>query len=151
MRLRVFDMVKHRGKLRVVDTPRYREFSASVAEGEMLEMTLGTPQDSYTARQLAYIHGEPVKKLCDALGYTPAQAKLVLLGEFFGWLKGPTGGVVPAKTSLTELTRHEMSTLIDWCPVFGAENGLDIHPPDPELRRSSPTTATTTPTSETDD
>lgn len=142
--LKSFDLVKRNGRLRVVDTALYRQYVDTLVDGQVQEMTLGDPEDSYSYRQLKYIHGEPVKKLCQAQGYTPAQAKVVLLGEHFGWMQLPSGQHIPIKPSLSDLTKAEMTALIDWCPVFGAEQGINILPPEPDQAKRDPRVETDT-------
>lgn len=130
-----FAVIKHEGRLKVLDANGYRAYVAAMGEGEEQEMTLGLPEDSYTYRQLKYIHAEPVKKLCQAIGYTPAQAKLVMLGEHFGWYRIPSGREIPERASLTELNKQEMTGFIDWCPQFGVEQQINILPPERDLSK----------------
>lgn len=135
---RTFTVFKHDGELQHTAPVSYGEFFDSLGAGEELEMTLAPPETSYTLLQLRYIHGEPVKKMCQADGYTPAQAKLIILGEFFGWTRLPNGHEVPEKASLTELNRAQMTALIDWLPQFGAEHNYNILPPEKDLLKRDP-------------
>lgn len=130
-----FAVVKKDGRLHVLDANGYRVYVDQMGDGEEQEMTLGPTESSYTYRQLKYLHGEPVKKLCQAQGYTPAQAKLVILGEHFGWIRLANGREIPERASLTELNRAEMIGLIDWCPQWGAEIGINILPPEPDVTK----------------
>jgi hypothetical protein len=133
-----FAVTKKDGRLHVLDVNGYRAYIEAMGEGEEQEMTLGHGEDSYSYRMLKYIHGEAVKKMCKADGYTPAQAKLVILGEFFGWVRLPGGREVPERASLSELTRAEMIALIDWLPQFGAEHDYNILPPERDPSKRDP-------------
>jgi hypothetical protein len=129
-----FAVVKKDGRLRVLDVNGYRAYVDAMGEGEEQEMTLGAPESSYSYRQLKYIHGEAVKKMCKADGYTPAQAKLIILGERFGWVRLPNGREVPERASLTELNKDETTGLIDWLPEFICEPEPDLTKRDRRVR-----------------
>ena len=139
-----FELVKQNGALRVVDTRRYRQYVDTLVEGQVQEMTLGDPEASRTDRQNRYLWAEPIRKFCAHTGYTPAEMKLVLLGSFFGWKTLPTGEHIPTKPSTSDLSKREMTEWIDWLIQFGAEQGINILPPEPDQAKRDPRVETDT-------
>lgn len=88
-------------------------------------------QRKRSLNQNAYWWAEPVKRLAEHCGYTPAQMHYALLGECFGYVAGPTGQPVPMQPSSSALNVREFSVLIDWVLVWAnAELGVAVMPPD---------------------
>lgn len=136
--LAIIAVTKRDGRLCVLDRETYAEHVHAMGEGEEQEMTIGPVDVSRTARQNRYLHAEPIKKFCAKTGYTPAEMKLVLLGTHFGWKTLPTGEAIPEEPSTADLSKEQMTGFIEWLIQFGAEQGLNILPPEPDPAKRDP-------------
>lgn len=75
----------------------------------------------------AYWHAVPFALLAEYWGEDIETAKLLILGECFGWKETRDGHRVPIKASTSGLTTEEGSHLTDWMPPWAMTNfGVDI-------------------------
>ena len=88
--------------------------------------------------QSAYFYAEPLKKFMagDPVleGCTPAHAKLILLGRYWGW-ESVAGHWLPGKISTADMTTKEFTGFIDFLIQDGAERGINVLPPEPDPTR----------------
>lgn len=91
--------------------------------------------------QSAYLYAEPLKKFMagdpELAGCTPAHAKLILLGRYFGW-EHVKGLWLPAKVSTADLTKSEFTGFIEFLIQDGAEMGINVCPPERDPSRRDP-------------
>ena len=87
-----------------------------------------------TRKQNAYWHAEPFLKLAKAWGESVDRAKLICMGEFWGWEPVSVKGVrmfLPVKVHTSDMTVEEGTTFLDWLIPWAAdEHGVQIHTPD---------------------
>lgn len=105
--------------------------------GEVVLVSVDDYSELRSLLQNNYLHSEPIKKFCEWTGNTPAQMKVVLLGEYFGWTT-VDGHEVPVKPSTSELTKKEFAEWVEWLVQFGAEHGLNILPPEKDPAKRDP-------------
>ncbi len=81
-----------------------------------------------------YWHAEPFLKLAKAMGLSVNHAKLVCMGEFWGWQRvtvGPLTVDMPVKVHTSDMTVEEGTVFLDWLiPWAARHHGIQIHTPD---------------------
>lgn len=82
-----------------------------------------------TLRQNAYWHAEPFLKLAKAWGSSVDDAKLVAMGQFWGWHE-VQGYQIPVKAHTSDMTVEEGTVFLDWLIPWAAEQGIEILLPD---------------------
>jgi hypothetical protein len=75
-----------------------------------------------TLDQNAYLHAEPFQKLAKAWGESVSRAKLICMGEFWGYEPcRVTGMLLPVKPHTSDMTVAECTLFIDWLIPWGNE------------------------------
>ncbi len=80
--------------------------------------------------QNAFWWAVPVRIIAEHCGYDPEQMHYALLGEWRGYIDGPSGEKVPRCASSSRLTTVEFTELIDWVQRWAVEQ-LDLQIPSP--------------------
>lgn len=91
--------------------------------------------------QNAYLHAEPFPKLAEYMGEDIEGAKLVLMGECWGWKRdGFSGKEIPVKPRTSSMTVEECSYFIEWIGPWAFQHcdGLRIFLPDEWEARGRP-------------
>jgi len=99
-------------------------------EGQEVEVIVQKRQESKTLPQLAYFHAVVCPIASEASGYTLAEVKGLLKGEFLTkYVSSPTGKEVAWVPSLADLKKDEMSKFIDDCIILVARHWSAVVPP----------------------
>lgn len=133
---RTFTAVMQDGQPHLTAPVAYRQYLAQFGDGEDISVTLEPYEVKRSLDQNAYFHAEPLLKWMqgesDFEGLTPAQAKLVLLGMYFGYEQTKSGVWIPMKSSTSELTKAEFTLFIEWLIEEGNARGINVLPPEPD-------------------
>lgn len=78
--------------------------------------------------QNAYLHAEPFPKLARVWFESVERAKLICMGEFWGWEPCKvTGQVLPVKAHTSSMTVEECTAFIEWLiPWANTEHHADV-------------------------
>lgn len=110
-----------------------RTFGAGEAVTVIVRATEVQDEPKRTLDQSAYFYAEPLPKFMkgdpELAGCTPAHAKLILLGRYFGWEK-VNDHWLPGKVSTADLTKTEFTGFIDFLIQDGAEKQINVVPPE---------------------
>ncbi len=87
--------------------------------GQPIELVLRRKRIKRSLDQSAYAHSVPFALIAEHMGATMADAKLIIMGEKWGW-HTVRGRELPVKAHTSDLTTAEFSELIDWMPIFAA-------------------------------
>ena len=112
------------GKPVIEDVPRYRQALRAFA-GKPCEWVLRAPKSKRSLDMNAYLHAEtgPFRLLAEYFGDTVEGVKYDLMGECFGWVKGPVSGkLIPAKAHTSDMTREESVYFVDWVIPWAAQH-----------------------------
>lgn len=105
---------------------RRRIHLASLA-GKRVDVVVRRERTQRSLDVNAYWHAVPFALLAEYWGEDIETAKLLILGECFGWKETRDGHRVPIKPSTSGLTTEEGSQLTDWMPPWAMTNfGVDI-------------------------
>lgn len=95
--------------------------------GRRIEVILRRERTQRTLDQNKYLHAVPFPLLAEYWGEDIETAKLLVLGECFGWHDTRDGHRFPIKPSSSLLTTEEGSHLIEWLPPWAMTNfGVEI-------------------------
>jgi hypothetical protein len=87
-----------------------------------------------TLRMNRYWHAEPFLKLAEKWGESVDRAKLICMGEFWGWQTvrvGDVEAVLPVKVHTSDMTVKEGLVFLQWLIPWAAEkHSVEIHTPD---------------------
>jgi hypothetical protein len=120
----------------VLDNPdRYRFEVGQLKDGAQLVVSVEPHEPGKrkrTLKQNAFWHAEPFFKLAQAWGESVARAKLICMGEFWGWEPCKvTGHMLPVKAHTSDMTVEEGTTFLDWLiPWAAEEHNVEIRLPD---------------------
>jgi hypothetical protein len=121
----VFDgRVTDAGEPVIEDMPRYRKTLRTLA-GKRVEWVIRKPKSKRSLDMNAYLHSEtgPFRLLAEHLGDTIEGVKYDLMGECFGWVKGPVSGhLIPVKAHTSDMTSEESKYFVDWVIPWAAQN-----------------------------
>ena len=121
--------VDDQARLHVADKPALQRYLSTLA-GKDAELIIRLPKQVRSLDQNAYWHAVPVRLLAEHTGYSEKEMSDAMLGECFGWKKGPVGRDIPVKESTADLTVDEFTQLIDWALKWGPEfHGVPIPAP----------------------
>lgn len=103
--------------------------------GKHLDITIELHRAGPRKRSLdqnAYLHAEPFPKLARKWGESVDRAKLICMGQYWGWEPCKvTGLLLPVKAHTSAMTVEECTGFIDWLlPWAATEHGVEIHTPD---------------------
>lgn len=99
-------------------------------KGKTVNVEIARHREQRSLDQNAYWHAVPVDLLAERCGYTHDQMHYALLGEWGGYIDGPSGQPVPRIASSSKLTTEEFSKLIEWVLTWGpSEMGVVIPAP----------------------
>jgi hypothetical protein len=102
-------------------------------KGKHIDITIEvhSKQRKRTSEQNAFLHAEPFPKLAAKWGESVARAKLICMGEFWGWEPcAVSGALLPVKAHTSDMTVTECTTFIDWLiPWAAVEHGVEITSP----------------------
>lgn len=101
--------------------------------GQPVEVVIRKPRTKRSLDMNAYLHSDtgPFRLLAEHLGDTIEGVKYDLMGECFGWVKGPVSGrLIPVKAHTSDMTVEESRYFVDWVIPFGAGLGVLIPLPD---------------------
>lgn len=108
----------------VEDEDRYQKTLKALA-GKRVEWVIRKPQDKRTLDMNAYLHAKtgPFRLLAEHFGDDIEGVKYDLMGECFGWVKGPVSGrLIPVKAHTSDMTREESAYFVDWVIPWAAKN-----------------------------
>lgn len=95
-------------------------------KGQRVEVVIRKERTQRSLDQNAYLHAVPLPLLACEWGEDIETAKLLILGECFGW-KETRGQRLPIKPHTSTLTVEEFSHLIEWLPPWAMLNfGVSI-------------------------
>lgn len=103
--------------------------------GKKIEIVFQIPETKRSNPQNSWLHCKngPATLLAKEWGTSVAVAKLLLMGECFGWAD-VQGMRLPAKPHTSELTTEEFSHFVDWVIPWAMEHFyVEIPPPDEAL------------------
>jgi hypothetical protein len=80
-----------------------------------VEIIVRKPQSKRSIDQNAWLHCDsgPVRLLADEWGVSMAEAKLLLMGECWGW-REVNGRQIPVRPQTSEMTVKDFSYFVDW-------------------------------------
>jgi hypothetical protein len=134
-----FLAIKIDGKPVVQEREEFARHLESFVDGEQLAIAVTAWEEQRTLDQSGYFHAEPLVKWMkgepDFQGLTPAQAKLVLLGMYFGYDQVQPGVWLPSKSSTSELTKSQFTAFIEWLIEEGNARGINVLPPERDPAR----------------
>lgn len=108
---------------------QYKAYLQGLA-GQEIELVIQKRQESKTLPQLAYFHAVVCSIASEASGYTIAEVKGLLKGEFLTkYVSSPTGKEIAWVPSLADLKKPEMSKFIDDCIILIAKHFHAVVPP----------------------
>lgn len=89
---------------------RVRQFA-----GKTVEIIIRKPESQRSLAQNNYLHSKhgPVMLMADEWGVGVAEAKLLLMGECWGW-RQVNGHEIPRRAATREMTVDEFSRFLDW-------------------------------------
>jgi hypothetical protein len=117
----------------VVDDPARFAGVSKALKGKPIELVIRKPKSKRSLDMNAYLHSEtgPFRLLAEYFGDTIEGVKYDLMGECFGWVKGPVSGkLIPIKAHSSDMTVEESRYFVDWVVPFGAQHGVIIPFPD---------------------
>lgn len=83
--------------------------------GKRVEVVIRKPREKRSLDMNRYLHKWPFRLLADHIGDSIEGVKYDLMGEFFGWVKGPISGhLIPAKAHTSDMTKEESGKFVDW-------------------------------------
>lgn len=95
--------------------------------GQAVEFVIRKARTRRSEEQNKYLHAVPLPLLCAEWGEDIETAKLLILGECFGWKETRDGHRLPIKPHTSGLTVEEFSQLIEWLPPWAMVNfGVNI-------------------------
>lgn len=111
--------VDEHGVLTLLDRERvHRKQWLQTLAGKDVEVLVRKKRTQRSLDQNAYFHAIPVPLLAEEWGEDVETAKLLILGECFGWRDMKDGRQIPIKPSSSALTVDEFSHLIEWLPPW---------------------------------
>lgn len=93
--------------------------------GKRVEWVIRKPKSKRSIDMNAYLHSAtgPFRLLAEHFGDDIEGVKYDLMGECFGWVKGPVSGkLIPAKAHSSDMTREESAYFVDWVIPWAAKN-----------------------------
>lgn len=117
------------------DRDRAIEFIRKAPDGTRVELKAVKRSLSQNDRMWAMLSDVAVQKEHNGRKYTPDQWKCIFMHacgrevQFIPGLDGKT--FLPWGQSSSDLSKHEMSNLIDFMAAWGAENGVTFHDGEP--------------------
>lgn len=98
-----------------------------------VEVVIRAPRVKRSDDMNRYLHCDtgPFRLLAEHLGDSIEGVKYDLMGEFFGWVKGPISGrLIPIKAHTSDMTVEESAKFLDWLiPWAATEHGVLIDLP----------------------
>jgi hypothetical protein len=95
--------------------------------GQRVEFVIRKARTKRSEDQNKYLHAVPLPLLAAEWGEDIETAKLLILGECFGWKETRNGRQLPLKPHTSGLTVEEFSHLIEWLPPWAMVNfGVNI-------------------------
>ncbi len=95
--------------------------------GQRVEFVIRKERTKRSEEQNKYLHAVPLPLLAAEWGEDIETAKLLILGECFGWKETRDGHRLPVKPHTSGLTVEEFSQLIEWLPPWAMVNfGVSI-------------------------
>lgn len=107
--------------------------------GAELDVIIREHEEPRSLDQNAYLHAEPFPKIADYMGEDIEGAKLILMGECWGWkYSAKFGRQIPVKPRTSSMTKAECTYFIEWLLPWAVEHcdGLQVMLPD-EWQRST--------------
>lgn len=100
--------------------------------GMVVDVVVRKHRKQRSLDQNAYWHAEPFPKLAAAWGESVDRAKLICMGEFWGWEPCKvTKCFLPVKAHTSDMTIEEGTLFTDWLiPWALTEHGVVIRMPD---------------------
>lgn len=99
-----------------------RRVHLSSLVGKRVDVIVRKHRTQRSLDQNAYLHTVPFPLLAEEWGEDIETAKLLILGECFGWKETKDGHRFPIKPSSSALTTDECSHLIEWIPPWAMLN-----------------------------
>lgn len=128
---------------------RLNAMIGQLPEGKRYRVEVKEERRTRSVQQCRYLNGVAYKLLGDATGYDRDDISEYLCGEYFGWKqkkvppKGATRAVPVRTTTVNEdgeravLNWSDFADYVAFVQRFGANHGILIPDPDPEMREAA--------------